>query len=250
MESGIRVLVVDDDAELCELIAEYLTARGFVVDTEGDGERGLKRIRQDRYALMVLDVLLPGIDGFEVLRRVRAGAPELAELPVVMLTAHGDEVDRIVGLELGADDYLAKPFNTRELLARIRAILRRAGSDGKARPPLPAVAAPSPERRADVLHLGDLEADVAARAARRDGQALELTAIEFDLLVALMRAAGRVLKREELARDVLNRKLLPFDRSLDMHMSKLRRKLGPGAGGTERIKTVRGVGYILVKERP
>jgi two-component system response regulator CpxR len=240
---GTRLLLVDDDAELCELVSHYLSARGFSVETEGDGERGLALAQSGDYTLMVLDVMLPGLDGLEVLRRLRS-SPH-AGLPVMMLTAHGDEVDRIVGLELGADDYLSKPFNPRELLARINAVLRRTHADAALKP----AAAPSaPESPAERVGVGDVELDAAARSVRRGREPVELTAVEFDLLYALLRAAGRVVSREELSHDVLQRKLLPFDRSLDMHLSKLRRKLGPAAQGGERIKTVRGVGYIYVKE--
>ena len=248
VDSGPRVLLVDDDGELCELVAEYLTARGFVVETEGDGRRGLERAQQGRYDLMVLDVMLPSLDGFEVLRRLRAGGSEAAKLPVVMLTAHGDEVDRIVGLELGADDYLPKPFNSRELLARMHAILRRVKTELDAPPHSPPQNTQEAARQR--LHVGDVEMDAGARAVRRAGETLDLTAAEFDLLHALLDAAGQVVTREKLARDGLDRRLLPFDRSLDMHVSKLRRKLGSTADGAERIRTVRGVGYIYVTEEP
>ena len=244
--SAVPVLVVDDDEELCSMVGEYLTMRGFTVECVGDGARGLERVQQREYSLLVLDVMLPSLDGFEVLRRLRGGSTPSARVPVVMLTAHGDEVDRIVGLELGADDYLPKPFNARELVARIQAILRRVEleQDG-ARPEATAVATtPKPA----LLQAGDVEMDTGAHTLRRAGEPLELTAMEFDLLAALMNRVGQVVPREELAQDVLGRKLLPFDRSLDMHISKLRRKLGPGANGAERIKTVRAVGYIFVKD--
>ena len=244
-DSGARVLIVDDDAELCALLSEYLTTRGFAVECEGDGERGLERAQHGQYAILVLDVMLPGLDGFEVLRRLRVSGSEAAHLPVVMLTAHGDEVDRVLGLELGADDYLSKPFSSRELLARIRAILRRSSIASPAPEGSTAEAAPAASER---ICVGDIELDVAARATRRAGETLELTAAEFNLLHALLRMAGRVVTREELARDVFKRRLLPLDRSLDMHMSKLRHKLGPATGGAERIKTVRTVGYIYVKD--
>lgn len=226
------------------MVGEYLTMRGFTVETEGDGARALERAQQSQYSLLVLDVMLPSLDGFEVLRRLRAGSGEAARVPVVMLTAHGDEVDRIVGLELGADDYLPKPFNARELVARIQAILRRValekgGTDEVAET---VEAAPKP-----LLRAGDVEMDTGTRTVRRAGELLELTATEFDLLASLLHAAGQVVTREELAREVLQRKLLSFDRSLDMHMSKLRRKLGPYPDGSERIKTVRAVGYIFVE---
>lgn len=270
--SGSRVLLIDDDAELCELVTQYMTARGFMVETRRDGETGLESAQSGGYSIVVLDVMLPGIDGFEVLRRLRNGPA--SDLPVVMLTAHGDEVDRIVGLELGADDYLSKPFNPRELLARIHAILRRAsastavGTGGTAiktaapvtagileppmaPAPIPSLEASSPavvERLQERLQVGDVEMNLPARSVRRAGEIVELTAVEFDLLHVLLRGAGRVALRDELAREALQRKLLPFDRSLDMHISKLRRKLGPDPEGGERIKTLRGIGYIYVRD--
>jgi two-component system response regulator CpxR len=271
-EGTTRILIVDDDLELCELVGRYLAARGFQVDVEGDGAAGLRRAQEDGYALLVLDVMLPSLDGFEVLRRLRSGPR--STLPVVMLTAHGDEVDRIVGLELGADDYLPKPFNPRELLARIRAILRRSASDSSgaadstidvndSKASLSHVAAtpaaqpdspnqspansPLPAITLERLVEGDMVLDTAARMAWRNNEEIDLTATEFDLLHAMMRAAGRVVRRDELARDVLERRLLPFDRSLDLHMSKLRRKIGPTPEGQERIRTVRGVGYLFVR---
>lgn len=241
-ENGARVLIVDDDSELCSMVGEYLGKRGFSVECEGDGTRGLERAQGEKPALVILDVMLPGMDGLEILRRLRAGKEASARVPVVMLTAHGDEVDRIVGLELGADDYLPKPFNPRELLARIQAILRRVElekgeTDEETRPDA-----------AKCLRAGDVEMDCGARILRCAGETIELTAMEFDLLAALLNAAGQVVTREALAQDVLGRKLLAFDRSLDMHVSKLRRKLGPSADGGERIKTVRGVGFILTAQ--
>jgi two-component system response regulator CpxR len=173
--------------------------------------------------------MLPGMHGFDVLRRIRAKS----RIPVLMLTARGDDVDRIVGLEIGADDYLPKPFNPRELVARIRAILRRTQ---------PEEAVAGGDRQA--LVVGDIEMDTATRAVRRSGQPVELTAVEYDLLERLLRAAGQIAKREELVKEVLGRELSPFDRSIDMHVSNLRRKLGHQLDGMERIKTIRGVGYI------
>ncbi|MGB7926461.1 MAG: response regulator transcription factor [Pyrinomonadaceae bacterium] len=230
-QSMERVLVVDDDVELCELVAEYLHVEGFETEAAHDGEQGVARALSGEHQLVVLDVMLPGLNGFDVLRRIRAAD---ASTPVLMLTARGDDVDRIVGLEIGADDYLAKPFNPRELVARIRAILRRTkqASADKATPPR--------ER----LNVGDIELDTGTRAVRRAGEQVELTAVEFDLLAALLRAVGRVVTREELVKAVLGRSLTPFDRSIDMHVSNLRRKLGHASLETERIKTVRGVGYI------
>jgi two-component system response regulator CpxR len=228
-----RILVIDDDVELCTLVVEYLHAEGFAVDCVHEGESGLKRATAGEYMLTVLDVMLPGINGFEVLRRIRA----TSRLPVLLLTARGEDVDRIVGLEIGADDYLPKPFNPRELVARIRAILRRTRSDGKPTPPAP-----------EIVSVGEVELDPATRTVRRDGKPVDLTSVEFNLLEVLLREAGRVVPRERLVNAVLSRKFSPFDRSIDMHVSKVRKKLGD-TESDEHIKTVRGVGYIFARPR-
>ena len=233
--NALRVLIVDDDVELGELVEQYLATRGFAVDVEEDGGIGLERAQSGEYALVVLDVNLPGLDGFEVLRRLRAGVGATQKLPVVMLTAHGDETDRIVGLELGADDYLPKPFNPRELLARMQAVLRRVADTAPA-------AAPATD---EPLRAANLEINVGARSVQNSGREVELTAAEFDVLCVLVRHAGRVVTRDELARESLKRRLLPLDRSLDMHVSNLRAKLWPDGAGLETLKTVRGVGYLL-----
>ena len=231
-----RVLVIDDDTALCELVAEYLEPEGYRVEAVHDGEAGVGRALSGEHALVVLDFMLPGINGFEVLRRIRARS----RLPLVMLTARGDDVDRIVGLEIGADDYLPKPFNPRELVARISAVLRRA------RP----AAAPEEKELPEMLAVGDVEMNAGTRVVRRAGETVELTVVEYDLLEKLLRAPGRIVTREELVREVLHRSLSPFDRSIDMHVSNLRKKLGHQAqGGVERIKTVRGVGYIYAQQR-
>jgi DNA-binding response OmpR family regulator len=226
-----RLLVVDDDAELCELVAEYLKPEGFAVEAVYDGERGIERAVSGEHALVVLDVMLPGLNGFEVLRRVRMRS----NVPVLMLTARGEPVDRIVGLEIGADDYLPKPFDPREFVARVHAILRRArpgtGAGGSVTGPAK-------------LIVGDTELDPGARTVRCNGKDIELTGVEFNLLETLLRAAGRLVEREELSRAVLGRRLQPYDRSIDMHVSNLRKKLGHMCGEHERIKTVRGLGYI------
>ncbi|MBN1774086.1 MAG: response regulator transcription factor [Deltaproteobacteria bacterium] len=224
----MQILVVDDDVELCELLRDYLTSEGFAVELAHDGPAGLVAAVSDRSGLVVLDVMLPGLSGFEVLRRLR----ERSAVPVVMLTARGDDVDRIVGLEMGADDYLPKPFNPRELVARIRAILRRAEK--------PSGSAPEGEG----LAVGDVELRRSSRTVLRGGEEVVLTGVEFALLDALLSAAGRVVSRDELARKVLGREHSPYDRSIDVHVSNLRRKLGPSVGGGERIKTVRGSGYV------
>jgi two-component system, OmpR family, response regulator CpxR len=223
------VLVIDDDVGLCELVAEYLEPEGYKVEAVHDGEAGVERALSGEHVLAVLDFMLPGINGFEVLRRVRARS----RLPVVMLTARGDDLDRIVGLEIGADDYLPKPFNPRELVARINAVLRRARPEERS------------EREAGGrLTVGDIELDTGTRVVRRAGEMIELTVVEYDLLERLLRSAGLIVTREELTKDVLGRSLSPFDRSIDMHVSHLRKKLGHRADGVERIKTIRGVGYI------
>jgi two-component system response regulator CpxR len=229
-----RILIIDDDVELCSLVGEYLASEGFEAESEHDGERGLARALQGDYVLIVLDVMLPGINGFEVLRRLRA----TSRIPVLLLTARGEDVDRIVGLEIGADDYLPKPFNPRELVARIRAILRRTKEGKPSTAPVP-----------EVVRVGDIELDPATRIVRHAGKPVEFTSVEFNLLEALLRDAGRVVTRERLATLVLSRKFSPFDRSIDMHVSKVRKKLGDTDGGSEYIKTVRGVGYIFALPR-
>jgi DNA-binding response OmpR family regulator len=225
------VLVVDDDIELCGLVQEYLTSEGFTAQAVHDGEQGLQRGLSGEYALVVLDVMLPGMNGFEVLRRLRS----VSKVPVLLLTARGEDVDRIVGLEIGADDYLPKPFNPRELVARIRAILRRS------KPSKAADAAP------EVISVGDVELDPATRSVSRAGQPVELTSVEFNLLEVLLREAGRVVTRERLVNAVLSRKFMPFDRSIDMHVSKVRRKLGDSEENGDHIKTIRGVGYMFAR---
>jgi DNA-binding response OmpR family regulator len=231
-----RILIIDDDFELCTLVSEYLATEGFRVEAVHDGETGLQRATAGNYLLIVLDVMLPGMSGFDVLRRLRA----TSRIPVLLLTARGEDVDRIVGLEIGADDYLPKPFNPRELVARIRAILRRAAADPKS------LGAPQPP---EIIRVGDIELDPATRTVRHAGDPVELTSVEFNLLEVLLREAGRVVTREQLVSAVLSRKFSPFDRSIDMHVSKVRKKLGDTNGEEEHIKTVRGVGYILARPR-
>ena len=218
----MHILLVDDDAELCALLREFLQREGFTVSCEHEGNRGLGKALEAGVDLVVLDVMLPGIDGFEILRRLRAQS----KVPVIMLTARGEDVDRIVGLELGADDYLPKPFNPRELAARIRAILRRY----EARPA-------EPNAR---LELNGIVLDPGTREVLAAGKRVELTTFEFDILEMLMRSAGRVLSRDALMEKFFNRKATPYDRSIDMHISHLRKKL---EAGDSLIKTIRGVGY-------
>jgi len=223
-----EVLLIDDDVELCELVSEYLGGEGFTVDAVHNGDSGLRRALEGGHDLVILDVMLPGLTGFEVLRKLR----ETSAVPVLMLTARGEDVDRIVGLEMGADDYLAKPFNPRELAARIRAILRRASSE--------------PEM-SDRIGVDDIVVDLGTRCVSVDAEEVPLTGVEFSLLEALVRSAGNVVSRDDLSRAALFRRTNSFDRSLDVHISNLRRKLGPTAAGGERIKTVRGLGYQYVR---
>ena len=223
----MNILLIDDDVELCSLLGEFLKREGFNVDCVNDGSSGLERASQPGIDLVVLDVMLPGIDGFEILRRLRAHN----KVPVIMLTARGEDVDRIIGLEIGADDYLAKPFNPRELAARIRAILRRY----EARPPVTS---------SSRVEVNGIALDPASREVFSNGKRIELTTFEFDILEMLMRSAGRVLSRDALMENFYNRKATPFDRSIDMHISHLRKKL---ERGDSIIKTIRGVGYQLAR---
>lgn len=226
-----RILIIDDDEDLCDLVSEFLSGEGFETENAHDGKSGLERALNEEFDLTILDVMLPKMNGFDVLRELR----KTSKLPVLMLTARGDDMERIVGLEIGADDYLPKPFNPRELAARIRAILRRAHLENEA-----------DQLHAEKFKVDDLDISTSARSAKRDGEDLQLTSVEFDLLVALLKDAGKIVKKEDLSRKVLERDLSPFDRSLDMHISNLRKKLGKreSDGEEERIKTIRSVGYI------
>jgi DNA-binding response OmpR family regulator len=218
-----RLLVIDDDAELCQLVTRFLSREGFAIQWAFDGPAGIAQALDGEHSLILLDVMMPGADGFEVLRRIR----EHSRTPVLMLTARGDTRDRVRGLEMGADDYLPKPFDPAELVARIRAILRRAAPQTSA-----------------ALTVADVELDGGNRTVRRAGAPVELTTVEFDLLATLLREAGSTVSREELVRSVLGRDFSPFDRSIDTHVCNLRRKLGPLDDGGERIKGVRGAGYL------
>jgi two-component system response regulator CpxR len=231
-----RILVIDDDIELCKLLKDYLSPEGFEVETAHDSDRGIARALSGEHDFVVLDVMLPGVNGFEVLRTVRRSST----IPVLMLTARGEDVDRIVGLELGADDYLPKPFNPRELVARIRAIQRRGDVQQSTKED------DSPARRFSV---GDIELDRSTRTVRKKGRTVELTAVEFDLLEMLIKSAGEVVSRRDLVNKVLGRNLDPFDRSIDVHVSSLRKKLGHKVKGLERIKTVRGIGYLYADSK-
>jgi len=228
-----KALIVDDDNALCELLKEYLEQEGYSVESVSDGESGAAQALADGLDIVVLDVMLPGLSGLDVLRKVR----QFSRVPVIMLTARGEEVDRIVGLELGADDYLPKPFNPRELAARMRAVLRRTHAESEA----------EGMRKPRTLRADDVVLDLGARTVQRAGEEIDFTGLEFSLLEALMRAAGEVVHRDELYRQVLSRRPVAFDRTLDVHVSNLRRKLGLLPGGRERIKTVRGVGYQYVR---
>jgi DNA-binding response OmpR family regulator len=221
-----RVLIVDDDVALCELLAESLNTEGFAIEAVHNGPRGLECALSQEHALVILDLMLPGMGGLDVLRRIRARS----QVPVLILTARGEDVERIFGLEIGADDYLPKPFNPRELVARMRAILRRT---------VRATTATEP------LIVGDIRLDPAAREVRLRDALLALTSVEFTLLEMLLQHAGRVVTREQLTETVLGHKLGPFDRVIDVHVSNVRKKLGSSHGG-EQIKSVRGSGYLFV----
>ncbi len=229
------ILIIDDDQALCELLGEYLTNEGFTIDLAHDGREGMEKAIARRYSLLILDVMLPGgYNGFDVLQNIRAKT----DTPILMLTARGDDVDRIIGLEMGADDYLSKPFNPRELLARIHAILRRMQSLRQGEVSAVSVV----ERR----KIDDVELNYTARTVIRAGVTVELTSVEFNILDMLMRNAGELVTRDELAKEVLGRPLSSYDRSVDVHVSRLRKKLGSDEGRTERIKSIRGAGYIYV----
>ncbi|WP_224243690.1 response regulator transcription factor [Hyalangium gracile] len=221
-----RVLLIDDDTRMYELLAQYLGQNGITVAHAPDGGRGLAALEAHTYDAVLLDVMMPGMDGLEVCKRIRAKG----QIPILMLTARGDETDRVVGLELGADDYLAKPFSPRELLARLRAVLRRA----------------QPAAVADRLESSGISVDVSGREVKVGSRAVELTGLEFDLLVALMRRAGRVIPRDALLGEAGRSDTVVGERTVDVHISHLRQKLGDEAG--KLIKTVRGVGYVFAKE--
>jgi DNA-binding response OmpR family regulator len=223
-----RVLLVDDDRELCQMLTEYLEAEHFDVKSVHDGGDALALLKAQEFHLLILDVMLPNVGGFDVLRTLGASY----ETPILMLTARGDDVDRIVGLELGADDYLSKPFNPRELVARMRAILRRASNRANRAVP-------------DELAVGRIELNTGTHQVRVDGRAVPITGAEFRVLELLMRSAGQVISRDSMTELALGRKLVPYDRSIDTHISNLRRKLDLEAGKNPEIKNVRGSGYTL-----
>jgi DNA-binding response OmpR family regulator len=233
------ILLIEDDIDLCAMLKDYLGRHGFTVVAMHNGELGLREALTGKFAMVLLDVMLPGLDGFEVLRRLRTSST----VSVLLLTARGEDIDRIVGLEIGADDYLPKPFNPRELLARMRAVMRRrTGTEPAA----------VDSQSAAVISLMGLELNVSARTVLYNGTPLDLTAVEFNLLQMLMQYAGSVVDREKLTVHSLGRKLNAFDRSLDMHISRLRRKLDDVGNLGDRVMTIRGTGYQLAirNERP
>jgi two-component system, OmpR family, response regulator len=227
---AVRLLVIDDDARLFDLLRSYLGQNGIDLTHARDGRQGLAELERSVYDAVLLDVMMPGVDGIETLKKLR----QKSRIPVIMLTARGDESDRVVGLELGADDYVAKPFSPRELLARIRAVLRRM----------------QPDATGERLSAGGVVVDVGARRAEVDGQPLDLTGLEFDILVALVRRAGRVVPRTALLAEAGRDDVMVSERTVDVHISRLRKKLGDDPRSPHRIRTVRGVGYVLPRESP
>lgn len=228
-----HILVIDDDTELCELLYEYLSSEKYETTSVHDGKSGLEKVKSGSFDLVILDVMLPELNGFEVLKNIRT----FAKIPVIMLTAKGDEVDRILGLELGADDYLPKPFSPRELVARIKAISRRLSPEREE----------NRSKESSRITIDEVFIESNTRTATREGVDLGLTEVEFSILENLMRTAGSVVERQDLALKVLGRRLSYDDRSLDVHMSNLRRKLGSVDGSKELIKTIRGTGYLYVR---
>ena len=231
-----HLLMIEDDARLARMVGEYLSQSGFLVSHAGDATTGLAMVQEKPVDLVILDLMLPDLDGLEVCRRIRALPTEVARVPVLMLTAKGDPMDRIVGLELGADDYLPKPFEPRELLARIRAVLRRQ-QPGAAH-----------EHKA-VLRFGALEIDRDARTVRVGDKPADLTSYQFDLLVTLAERAGRVLTRDQIMEAVRGRELEAFERSIDVHMGRIRAAIEADVKNPKRIVTVRGVGYVFAKQQ-
>ena len=231
--SDAKILLADDDEELCQLLSDFLVREGFTVDIAHDGENTLRLAAEGGYDALILDVMLPHRSGLDVLRDLRRGS----HVPVLMLTALGEDIDRILGLELGADDYVPKPCNPREIAARLRAILRRTRGDVEG-------------VRLDDLSIGPVSLRAASRSVTLRGEPVTLTGTEFNILAALMRDAGRVVSKDTLSQAVLGRPLGPFDRSIDVHISKLRRKLGPAADGESLINTIHRGGYLfrVVKE--
>ena len=233
-DGALKILMIDDDRELCALIADYLKPLRYEVVAEHDGVAGAQRVLEEEFHAVILDVMLPGVDGYEVLRRIRSRS----DVPILMLTARGEETDRIVGLEMGADDYLPKTFSSRELLARLRVVTRRRGARK--------LAVEQPGGAEPEWAAGPLRINPAARMALLEGVPLKLTALEFDLLLSLARAMGRVKTRERLIEEIGERLYDGLDRSIDVHIWSLRRKLGDDPKAPRFIKTVRAVGYMLI----
>ncbi|NVJ59501.1 MAG: response regulator transcription factor [Gammaproteobacteria bacterium] len=229
-----KILLVDDDIELCELLSDYLSGEEFSVDAVHDGAKAAEQAMAEHYDLIILDVMLPNKNGFEILRELSTKK----QTPVLMLTAKGDEIDRIVGLEMGADDYLAKPCNPRELVARIRSIIRRFNAIPES--------AQTPAAESSIFQFQDLTVDCARYRVTINQQPIELTATEHQILIMLVKQAGELVTREDISKHCLGRRLMAYDRSIDMHISHLRKKLGPASNGEDRIKTLRGVGYQYV----
>ncbi len=228
-----KILLIDDDIELSQLVVDYLTLDGFVLEQATDGVSGLAKAQTGQYQLILLDVMLPGLDGLSLLRQLR----QSSYCPVLMLTARGDDIDRIIGLELGADDYLAKPFNPRELSARVKAILRR----------VELIQQSQSEQQQSLLELNQVQLNLQNRQVHCAGQLLTLTATEFQLLEYLMRHAGQVITKENLSKAVLGRTLQQYDRSLDVHVSNIRKKLA-ACDPREKIQTLRGSGYLFLEQ--
>ena len=245
------LLMIEDDVRLARMVVEYLGQSGYAVTHAPDATQGLAALRrageqsvsgspaQPMPALVILDLMLPDMDGLEVCRRIRALPGALGRVPLLMLTAKGDPMDRIIGLEMGADDYLPKPFEPRELLARIRAVLRRRGEPGQS----------NTTRSTPVLRFGSLEIDRDARTVQVAGAACELTSYQFDLLVAMAERAGRVLTRDQIMEAVRGRELEAFDRSIDVHIGRIRNAIEADSKDPKRILTVRGVGYVFAKQQ-
>ncbi|NCN69634.1 MAG: response regulator transcription factor [Rhodoferax sp.] len=231
-----QLLMIEDDARLASMVSAYLGQSGYQVSLAGDAQSGLSQLQATPADLVILDLMLPDMDGLEVCRRIRALPGNLARTPVLMLTAKGDPMDRIIGLEMGADDYLPKPFEPRELLARIRAVLRRQGEGAN-------------PQASTVLRFGALEIDRDARLVSVSGQTCDLTSYQFDLLVALAERAGRVLSRDQIMEAVRGRELEAFDRSIDVHMGRIRAAIEVDAKSPKRILTVRGVGYVFARQQ-
>ncbi|MEZ7276884.1 response regulator [Pseudoalteromonas sp. 68 DY56-GL68] len=227
----MKLLMIDDDTGLCELLSEYLTAQGFAVDCFHDGAEGLAHALSHNYELILLDVMLPSMDGFEVLKQLR----QKKLTPVIMLTAKGEDFDRIFGLELGADDYIPKPFNHRELLARVKAITRRIEHINSLS-----------QQQTSSLSVNSIHINLATREASVNENTLSLTGTEYEILAMLVQHAGEVISKEQISEQVLGRRLAPFDRSIDMHVSNIRKKIAEHVNN-ERIKTMRGSGYVLIQ---